>query len=37
MSAKVRIDATKPANFEGERRRLPADAVARATNFIAGQ
>jgi UbiD family decarboxylase len=35
MSAKVGIDATKPAKFEGERNRLPAQSVAWAKDFLA--
>jgi 2,5-furandicarboxylate decarboxylase 1 len=35
MSAKVGLDATKPAKFEGERTRLPPRSVAWARDFIA--
>lgn len=35
MSAKVGLDATKAAKFEGERTRLPAQSVAWARDFIA--
>jgi 2,5-furandicarboxylate decarboxylase 1 len=35
MSAKVGIDATRAATFEGERTRLPAPSVAWARDFIA--
>jgi UbiD family decarboxylase len=34
MSAKIGIDATKPANFDGERTRLTAESVAWAKNYI---
>jgi hypothetical protein len=37
MSAKVGVDATKPAKFEGKRNRLPAQSIAWARDFIARQ
>jgi UbiD family decarboxylase len=34
MSAKIGLDATKPANFEGERTRLPEQSMGLAKEYI---